>query len=761
MNQSAGARPVLAAAGAALLVTAALGLLSYLLAGPPEPVGDTAPAEAFSSDRAFLHVRALASGPRPPGSAQHDRAREYLLQELGRLGLDPQLQETSIAAKVGPGRLVAARVKNVLARLPGSSDLGAVLLVAHYDSRPQTAGAGDDASGVAAILETLRALKAGSPLRRDVIVLFSDGEELDLLGARVFVDRHPWAAEVQFVLNFEARGRSGPAVMFETGPSNLELIREFAAAAPHPLANSLSYEVYRRMPNDTDFTVFKREGIAGLNFAFIGSHPAYHTQLDSVDRLDRASLQHQGSYVLGLTHRLGNLGHFERSGADAVYFNPLGNWLLVYSPSIARGLALLLLVLSAVALVRAGRRKSLEVAQVLRGFSLFFVTAIGAWAVAGLFWWLIERFPVLLRAPHALPHRTLVFGLSLGLLIVALMDWLVERFEKGSGPSSMLAGLLIGWTLLGLSTSLLLPGVSYLFVWPVLAGWAGFWFATGPRISARALFCCGVGAFVAAILFGPLLVLFLQALTLRDAGPPAVLLALLLTLLAPHFAVLRGRRRLITWSALAGAVAVFGGAVLGSAPGGETPRTDSLFYAESGEDAFWFSFDEETDDWTRQYLGDAAERISAPEFLQLRTAEVLRRPAPSLELEGPVARVVSETRHGGRILECELSSPRGGLVLRVRASAMVPITATVVEGERFELSNPPGELQLTLFGESREPWTMVLELSDRQPVELDILDQTYGLPEIEDLQVAPRSPELIPSASWRTDSTFAHRLFTL
>jgi hypothetical protein len=89
------------------------------------------------------------------------------------------------------------------------------------------------------------------------------------------------------------------------------------------------------------------------------------------------------------------------------------------------------------------------------------------------------------------------------------------------------------------------------------------------------------------------------------------------------------------------------------------------------------------------------------------------------------------------------------------------MTAAVVAGQRFELPNPPGELRLTLFGESREPWTVGLELSDRQPVELDILDQTYGLPEIEDLQAAPRSPELMPSASWRTDSTFARRLFTL
>ena len=123
------------------------------------------------------------------------------------------------------------------------------MLCAHYDSVPEGPGASDDAAGVAVVLETLRALKAGPPLDRDVIALFTDGEESGCLGARVFVDEHPWAGDVGIVLNFDARGNSGPSIMFETSDGNGWLIRKYAQAAQQPLATSVSMDVYKIMPN--------------------------------------------------------------------------------------------------------------------------------------------------------------------------------------------------------------------------------------------------------------------------------------------------------------------------------------------------------------------------------------------------------------------------------------------------------------------------------------------------------------------------------
>src|SRR5262249_55859943 len=171
---------------------------------PPTALQADAPQTAFSAERAMKHVRAIAQQPHPVGSAEHDRVRDYLIAQLRILGLEPQVQLTT---GVGTRYADAGRVQNILARMPGTQSGGAsVVLVAHYDSVEAGPGAGDDGAGIAAILETIRALRAGSSLMHDIIVLFTDGEESDLLGAAAFVREHPWAKDIAMVLNFEARG---------------------------------------------------------------------------------------------------------------------------------------------------------------------------------------------------------------------------------------------------------------------------------------------------------------------------------------------------------------------------------------------------------------------------------------------------------------------------------------------------------------------------------------------------------------------------
>jgi len=150
-----------------------------------------------------------------------------------------------------------ARVENIVARVVGTDSTGAVLVASHYDSVPAAPGAADAGSGVAAVLEAMRAFKTGQPPRNDLILLFTDAEELGLLGARAFVEQHAWAKDVRMALNFEARGTRGPAWMFETSAGNGAVVAEWASLVPKPAGSSLTYEVYKRLPNDTDFTEFK------------------------------------------------------------------------------------------------------------------------------------------------------------------------------------------------------------------------------------------------------------------------------------------------------------------------------------------------------------------------------------------------------------------------------------------------------------------------------------------------------------------------
>ena len=147
------------------------------------------------------------------------------------------------------------------------------------------------------------------------------------------------------VLNFEARGSEGPALMFETSDGNGWLIKELARAGAPTRTNSILYEAYRRLPNETDMTMFKRAGYPGLNFAYIDGAARYHTQTDSLDQLDQRSLQHQGSYALALARHYGNLDLTNTKASNAVYFDLLGLTLIHYPTSWVTPLTIVTLLL--------------------------------------------------------------------------------------------------------------------------------------------------------------------------------------------------------------------------------------------------------------------------------------------------------------------------------------------------------------------------------------------------------------------------------
>src|SRR5256714_600022 len=230
-------------------------------------------------------------------------------------------------------------------------------------------------SAPASEFSSARALRSGPPLKNDLVVVFSDAEELGLVGAHAFADEHPWMKDIALVLNFEARGSAGPSLMFETSDGNGTLIRELAAAAPHTVANSLMYAVYKRLPNDTDMTVYKRAGAAGLNFAYAARITSYHTALDSADVLDERSLQHHGSYALSLARRFGDLDLNNLKSRDAVYFNALGPVFVRYSETWVVPVTIFVCVIF-VAIILAGlKKRRLTLAGIVAGVLNFSTAA--------------------------------------------------------------------------------------------------------------------------------------------------------------------------------------------------------------------------------------------------------------------------------------------------------------------------------------------------------------------------------------------------
>lgn len=436
-------------------------LLVWRQQTPPRPVAANAPADVFASGRAMESLRTIAQKPHPVGSPEHEAVRAFLLQQLSGLGLQTEVQTTTGRGLIN-GRPGTVALNNVIAILKGTGSGRALLLAAHYDTVPNSPGASDDGAGVVTLLETARALKNGPPLRNDLIFLFSDGEESGLLGAEAFV-RHPLAKQVALALNFEARGASGPSVLFETSENNAWLIDEFAAAAPYPNGNSVAYEIYRRMPNSTDMQVFKNAGMAGLNFAYFDGVNSYHSNTDDVQSISEASLQHHGTYALALARRFGNASlDTPSSSGNAVYFDLLGRWLVHYSTKWVLP-ATVLITFIFVAITWFGRKqKKIALAGVGVGI-LSFMAAIFAALGFGMLAWGLKTYALGQRTnPDGIYFAA--FVLLTGIIAIVLY----RRSFRKTTIENLAMGALVCWLFLLVMTSLYAPGGSYLFFWPLL-----------------------------------------------------------------------------------------------------------------------------------------------------------------------------------------------------------------------------------------------------------------------------------------------------
>src|SRR5579864_3643431 len=239
---------------------------------PPAPRPAGAPATEFSAGRARqVLARLLGQGqPHPLSSAAAAEVRRRIAASLTDLGYEPRVQEGTGCSWKGS----CGHIHNVVARRAGREP-GAVALVAHYDSVAAGPGASDDMVGVAATLEVARILAQGPRPRHSVVLLIDEGEEEGLLGAESFMAESPDAREVKAVVNLEARGTSGPSMMFETSGDNAWLVAAWCRGARRPFGTSVAATIYGKLPYDTDLSVFKRYGVPGLNFAFIGGPSRY------------------------------------------------------------------------------------------------------------------------------------------------------------------------------------------------------------------------------------------------------------------------------------------------------------------------------------------------------------------------------------------------------------------------------------------------------------------------------------------------------
>jgi len=301
----------------AILLTLVLFFIQHTSTQPPVPKGLDAQVDEFSAIRAHNILKSLlAEGkPHPVGSKTNKTIKARLKNELDNLDIVYQEQNTWACAS----RFAScAEVENLIAVIPGVTDSPYLVLMAHYDSVPMSPGAGDDGAGVVAILEAARALKLEGPFQHPIMLVFTDAEEIGLVGAEAFFKQHPLAKQVGIVLNVEGSGSSGGSLIIRTSEKNELLIKNYSSTASNPFGFSFVKEIFKRMPNDTDFSVVKRAGIPGVDFAFAGERNHYHTPNDTVDNIDLRTIQHHGENILPLARNLASIAWTDM-GDEYVY----------------------------------------------------------------------------------------------------------------------------------------------------------------------------------------------------------------------------------------------------------------------------------------------------------------------------------------------------------------------------------------------------------------------------------------------------------
>ena len=762
-----------AVAGIALLLAA-----TWYAYRPPAPLGPDAPPSAFSAYRAEAILRDLVGNgvPHPIGSPAGARLRDAIVERLAALGYAPELQSGFVCREGVCGSPV-----NIIATLRGSAgDKDTVMLAAHYDSVPAGPGASDDGAGVATLLEIARILAAQPPPPHPIVLLFTDGEEAGLLGALLFVQQHPLAKQVKAAVNLEARGTSGPSLMFETGTANTWLMRLYGSAVARPFTNSLYYLVYKRLPNDTDFSVFKA-AYQGFNFAFIGDVGRYHTPLDSVANASASSIQHQGDNALSALSALANSPTLHPPVGESVFFDGFARTLIAWPTELALPAALLalaLLLAEADFLLHKGAVAAREIMWGGVGMTCMLVLATSL--CAGLLALAVAagKVPPFSGASWiSQPAPMQIAAAAIALLAAGGAGaWLSQR--AGFWGYWMAASLL--GAVLSVASAVAVPGASFVpLLWTLAAGLGALpstvslmRHRTAPRWAADF-----AALFPALVIFASVLPLvrFLYMALGSLAWPVSTLVlglgaAALLPLLAS------ASRRVQRWVMAAAALFVMSGAVLTlSLPtySAEWPERINLEYwldADTGQSHYLVRCDSlrlppalaaaaHFDPVPRpSFAGDESTAFyaAAP---KLALAAPALQPTPAAQLA-----VESKAADSAAHFDLRLRSLRGApeALVVFPASAQVADIALVtaagpVRATLNRLKN--GATLLDIVSLPADGVEFSVDAAGRSPLVVQVLDQSYEFPEEGRILQRARPPNA--TSSQGGDLTVVHRTATL
>lgn len=561
---------------------------------------------SFSINNALSHVKAISKEVHHVGTTAHKKAQKYIVDELEKLNLTVEIQQQAV---INNKWFAGTTTENILARIRGSENGKALLLLSHYDSSPHSApGASDAGSGVAAILEGVRAfLASGKQPLNDIIILISDAEELGLLGAKAFVNHHPWAKEVGLVLNFEARGSGGPSYMLmETNGKNSRLITEFIKANPtYPVANSLMYSIYKKLPNDTDLTVFREEGnINGFNFAFIGDHFDYHTAQDTFERLDSTSLAHQADYLMNTLYHFSDIDlNSLNSDKDHIYVNFPFVKLIHYPFSWINKLLIGAVLLFIIALFLGLLLHRIQLKNITKGFAAFIFSIFLCGGVSWLLWkGLVFIHPQYQDILHGFTYNGYTYIAAFSLLNLWLLFTVYKKYA-GMGVLNLLVAPITFWLLINFLILEDFKGAGFLII-PVFIALIIFTISIFSNNKKHPLLFT-ILSVPTIYMISPMIKMFPVGLGLGILFVSGILICLLFGLLLPVFlpiSLKKGITRILFILMLV----LFIKASFNTGFSEDRKKPNSLVYVKNADDntAHWGTYNKTLDAYIKQRLGE-------------------------------------------------------------------------------------------------------------------------------------------------------------
>ena len=719
----------------------------------------------FSIENALDHLRIISKKPHYTGSEYHSVVRDYILNELKNMGLETEIQNQVVTRFC----CVGTNTSNIIATIKGSSNGKSLVLLTHYDSRHHASfGASDAGSGVVTILEGVRSFLSKNTIPiNDIHLVFTDAEEIGLLGAQAFVKNHSLVDNIGLVLNFEARGSGGPSYMLmETNGKNGVLISEFINAEPgFPAANSLMYSIYKMLPNDTDLTVFREQAnINGFNFAFIGDHFDYHTSLDSFERLDRNTLIHQADYIMSMLNHFSkiNLSNLD-SENDYVYLNFPILKMLHYPYSWIYPLLIFSIIFFLFIIYLGLAINKLSIQGILNGILALTISLFTCLSITIILWKTISYFnPDYADILHGFTYNGYYYITAFIFLNIFCLFSIYYRFFKNSSGLDLTIMPIGFWLIINVLISIYLKGAAY-FIIPVNLVLFSILLIYFSNFKGNKKMLLWTFFSVPLIyIFAPQLKMFPVGLGLDNLFITSFFLVLIFVLLLPVFSNFAFKNQIKNLTLLI-AIVFFALAFLNNDYDVNSKKPNSILYYSDldSKQSYWLSRNENLDEFTSQFF-KKNESIQEASFFssssKYGTPHKQSALADFIKFSSSDIQILKDTIvENKRNLQLKISPERKINKIDLTTDDPFVLNSMSVQGVEFEIEKSefkinPGQFLTYYLSYEDKDVTIELDFEENLSPSLNLIETSFDLFESEKFNFKPREDYMMPMPFVNTDA---------